>query len=116
MRLISWNWFWYVLLGFIMGGGAFYTYTLLKEKGVRLVWHELTLTVIAFATFMFLGQTFIASFKEGEPRAAWLTIVFMGLPIIVMAVVVLRSVRARMTSGVRSAETIQAVEAAMQAK
>jgi hypothetical protein len=21
MRLVSWNWFWYVLVGFLMGGG-----------------------------------------------------------------------------------------------
>lgn len=97
MRIVSWNWFWYVLLGFIMGGGALYLYSLLKEKCVKLVWHELTLTVVSFATFMFLGQTFISSFNEGEPRAAWLTVVFMGLPIIIMAVVVLRSVRARTT-------------------
>ena len=97
MRIVSWNWFWYVLLGFIMGGGAFYFYTVLKEKTVKLVWYELTLTFLAFATFMFMGQTFIASFNECEPRAAWLTIVFMGLPIIIMTVIVLRSIRARMT-------------------
>jgi hypothetical protein len=97
MRIISWNWFWYVLLGFIMGGGALYLYTVLKEKGIKLAWHELALTIVSFATFLFMGQTFIASFNEGEPRAAWLTIVFMGLPIIMMAVVVLRSVRDRMT-------------------
>lgn len=96
MRIVSWNWFWYVLLGFIMGGGAVYLYGLLKEKAVKLAWHERALTFLSFATFMFMGQTFIASFNEGEPRAAWLTLVFMGLPIIVMAVIVLRSIRARM--------------------
>ncbi|WP_136806736.1 hypothetical protein [Desulfosediminicola flagellatus] len=95
MRIVSWNWFWYVLLGFIMGGGALYLYTLLKEKNVKLVWHELTLTLISFVTFMFLGQTFISSFNEGEPRAAWLTVIFLGVPIIIMAVVIQRSIRAR---------------------
>ncbi|VFQ44408.1 dehalogenase [Desulfoluna butyratoxydans] len=95
MRIVSWNWFWYVLLGFIMGGGAVYLFTLLKEKCVRLVWYEWVLTLLAFITFMLLGQTFIGSFNEGEPRAAWLSVVFMGLPIVIMAVVTLRSVRAR---------------------
>lgn len=95
MRIVSWNWFWYVLLGFIMGGGAVYLFTLLKEKCVRLVWYEWGLTLLAFITFMLLGQTFIGSFNEGEPRAAWLSVVFMGLPIVIMAVVTLRSVRAR---------------------
>jgi len=96
MRIVSWNWFWYVLLGFIMGGGSLYLYALLKEKCIKLAWHELTLLILSFTTFMFLGQTFIASFNEGVPRAAWLTVVFMGLPIIIMAVIILRSIRARM--------------------
>lgn len=102
MRIVSWNWFWYVLLGFIMGGGALYFYTLLKEKSVKLVWHELTLTILSFATFMLLGQTFISSFNEGEPRAAWLTVVFLGLPIIIMAVIVRRSMSSRMISNQQS--------------
>jgi hypothetical protein len=97
MRIVSWNWFWYVLLGFIMGGGATYLYIVLKEKTVKLVWYELTLTIVSFVTFMFLGQTFIGSFNEHEPRAAWLTVVFLGLPIVIMAVVVRRSIRARRT-------------------
>ncbi|GGP63884.1 hypothetical protein GCM10009347_32230 [Shewanella algicola] len=98
MRIISWNWFWYVLLGFIMGGGAVYLHALIKEKTTKFNWYELLLTAIIFITFMLMGQTFIASFHEGQPRVAWLTIVFMGLPIIVMAVIVLRSYRARLTS------------------
>jgi hypothetical protein len=98
MRLISWNWFWYVLLGFLMGGGAVYLYALIKEKSARLNWYELLLTVIMFFTFMLMGQTFIASFNEGEPRVAWLTLVFMGLPIIIMAVIVVRSYRSRLMS------------------
>lgn len=95
MRIVSWNWFWYVLLGFIMGGGALYLFTLLKEKSIKLVWHELTLAFFSFATFMFLGQTFISSLNEGEPRAAWLTVIFLGLPIIIMAVIIRRSINSR---------------------
>lgn len=99
MRIVSWNWFWYVLVGFIMGGGAVYLCTVMKQKSIRMVWHEWILTILSFIVFMFMGQTFIASFGEGEARAAWLTIVFMGLPIVIMAVLVLRSVRARFIAG-----------------
>ncbi len=96
MRLVSWNWFLYVLIGFLMGGGAVYLWYVLKEKAIKLVWYELVLTVLAFITFLFMGQTFIASFAEGEPRAAWMTVVFMGLPIIIMTVVAVRSIQARL--------------------
>lgn len=98
MRIISWNWFWYVLLGFLMGGGAVYLYALLKEKAAKFKWYEMFLTVINFIVFMLMGQTFIASLNEGEPRVAWLSLVFMGLPIIIMAVIVARSYRSRLMS------------------
>ncbi|QIZ76287.1 hypothetical protein [Ferrimonas lipolytica] len=98
MRIISWNWFWYVLLGFIMGGGAVYLYTLIKQQCAGFKWYEFTVTCIAFFAFMLMGQTFIASLNEGHPRVAWLTIVFMGLPIFVMAVGVVRSYRGRLSA------------------
>lgn len=98
MRLIAWDWFLYVILGFILGGGAAYTHAYLKVKTAKFKWYELLLTVLIFITFLFMGQTFIASFYEGETRAAWLTLVFMGLPIIIMAVGVVRSFNSRVTS------------------
>lgn len=97
MRLVSWTWFLYVLLGFLMGGGAVYLWYVLKEKAIKPVWYELVLIVLAFIIFLFMGQTIIASFGEGETRAAWMTVVFMGLPIIIMVVGAVRSIQTRLT-------------------
>lgn len=94
---VSWNWFWYVLVGFILGGGTVYLGFLLKEKAINLKWYEWLLVVLAFVLFLFLGQTFIASFGEGEPRAAWMSLLFLGLPIVLIAVGTLRSVQSRMS-------------------
>lgn len=93
---VSWNWFWYVLLGFITGGGVVYLWVLLKEKTIKLKWYEWVLSVLGFLLFLFLGQTFIASFGEGEPRAAWMSLLFLGLPIVLIAVGTFRSVQSRM--------------------
>lgn len=95
MRLVSWNWFWYVLVGFIMGGGAVMIWNTLKNASLKLVWYEWILMILCFIIFMFMSQTFIASFEEYEPRAAWLTLIFMGIPIIVMAVALFRSLKKR---------------------
>ena len=97
MRLASWTWFWYVLMGFLMGGGAVYLWHILKEKSTKLVWYEWVLTILIFLIFLFMGQTFIASLGEGEPRAAWMTLVFMGVPIVILAVITVRSIRARLS-------------------
>lgn len=95
MKLISWIWFWYILVGFLMGGGAVMIWYILKNNHLKLVWYEWILLILCFVTFMFMSQTFIASFQEFEPKAAWLSIVFMGMPVLLMAVVVVRSVRKR---------------------
>ena len=95
MRLVSWIWFWYMLVGFLMGGGAVLIWHYLKIASLKLKWFEWILLVLCYITFMFMSQTFIASFLEYEPKAAWLTLVFMGIPILVMAVGLYRSLNTR---------------------
>jgi hypothetical protein len=67
----------------------------LKEKAIKLVWYEWVLSVLSLLIVIIMGQTFIASFGEGEPRAAWMSLVFMGIPTIVLAVIAVRSVQSR---------------------
>lgn len=95
MRYISWTWVLYVLIGFLLGGGAVYLWSYLKDKALKLVWYEWILFILAGLAFMLLGQTFIASFQEGEPQAAWMAVVFMGIPLAIMLVGALRSLRTR---------------------
>lgn len=104
MRLVSWIWFWYILVGFLMGGGAVMIWQTLKKINMKLVWYEWILLVVSYLLFMFMCQTFIASFQEFEPQAAWLTIIFLGLPILVMAVVLVRSINGRYTKSLKVEE------------
>jgi hypothetical protein len=92
---VSWIWFWYMLVGFLLGGGVVFLGFFLKEKAIKLKWYEWILVVLGFVLFLFLGQTFIASFIEGEPRAAWLTLLILGFIIVLLAVGTFRSVRTR---------------------
>jgi len=94
---VSWIWFWYMLVGFLLGGGAVYLGMLLKEKTIKLTWYEWILVVLGFVLFLFLGQTFVASFIEGEPRAAWMSLLFLGLPILLIAIGTFRSVKMRIS-------------------
>ncbi len=96
MRLVSWTWFLYVMVGFIMGGGVSLIIYMLKQKALKLKWYECAGITFNFILFMFMMQTFIASFAEFAPRAAWLSLIFMGLPIIIISVVVYRSISKRL--------------------
>ncbi|WP_375749634.1 hypothetical protein [Vibrio sp. HN007] len=98
MRYISWDWFYYVIVGFVLGGGAAYLHAYLRVQANKFKWYETALTVIIFITVLFMAQTFIGSLYEGEERAAWLTLLFMGIPTFVMAFGVFRSYTRRLTS------------------
>ena len=96
MRYISMTWFWYVVIGFLLGGGVVYLWSYLREKAVKLVWFEWVLFILAGFLFIFLGQTFIGSLGEGESQAAWMSVVFMGVPIIIMMFGAFRSLGKRL--------------------
>lgn len=95
MKLVSWIWFWYVLVGFIMGGGAVLIWHYVKKASLKLKWFEWILILVSYITFMLMSQTFIASFLEYEPQAAWLSLAFMGIPVLLMAVILFRSLNKR---------------------
>jgi uncharacterized membrane protein len=92
---VSWNWFWYVLVGILLGGGGVFLGFILKDKKIRFKWYEWILVVLGFLLFLFLGQTFIGSFNEGENRAAWMSLLFIGLPIVLIGVGTFRLVQSR---------------------
>lgn len=97
MSYISWTWIWYVLIGFVVGGASVFLWNFLKEKAITLKWYEWILFILSGLLFIFLGQTFIGSFGEGEAQAAWLSVVFFGIPIIIMMVGAYRSLNQRLS-------------------
>ncbi|MDB1125176.1 hypothetical protein [Vibrio algarum] len=102
MRLVNYDWLYYVVVGFILGGGAAYLHAYLKVQSAKLKWYELFATVFIFITVVLMAQTVIASFNEGESRAAWLTIVFVGLPVVIITLSVTRSFLRRVSSNLSS--------------
>ncbi len=96
MRLVSWTWFWYVLTGFIMGGGLMCLIHWAKNNEISFKIYEWAGIILNLLIFMFMIQTFIASYQELVPRAAWLTVVFLGIPMVVIGVLTMRSVKKRL--------------------
>ncbi len=95
MRVISWVWFLYVVTGFVMAGGLSFVMYWAKEKGLKISMPEWAGIVTVELMFMFMIQTFIGSIQEYAIQAAWLTIVFMGIPLAMVAVATLRSMQKR---------------------
>jgi hypothetical protein len=84
MRSARWEWLWYVAIGFVLGGSGVYVVTKLNAVDVRMLWYEWILAALFMIIFVFMGQTVIASSKESEPRAAWMTLLFEGIPLVLI--------------------------------
>lgn len=90
----TWNWLWWFIFGIVAGAGVTALWFSIKDK-VSVKWYEWLLAVLSTFLFGFMVQTFFASFAEQEPRAAWLSLVFLGVPTIVLIVITARSVQSR---------------------
>jgi cation transport ATPase len=87
-----WNWLWWFAFGVLVGAaGTVYFYSL-KTKGTNLRWYEWLLAVLTVFLAGFAIQNFFASFAEKEPQAAWLSLVFIGVPTVILGVVFIRLV------------------------
>ncbi len=93
MRIISWVWFLYVMTGFAMASALACVLYIAKEKAIKISMPEWAGIVTAELMFMFMIQTFIGSIQEYAMQAAWLTIVFMGIPLAMVGVATMRSMQ-----------------------
>lgn len=86
----------WLILGILIGAGAFYLW---KNPEVKLAWYDWLILAVA-VVFLLLGITnFNGSMAELEPTAAWFLLASFGLPgLILAAIVVIRLWRERQTA------------------
>ena len=81
------GWF---LYGLFIGAGGMRLVMWVQQEHVSVSWYAWPLGGIALALGALAGQNFFASFKELEPRAAWMGLLFIGVPAIILGGVALR--------------------------
>ena len=79
---------WWFFYGLITGGFAMRLFVWVQEGKIAVGWYAWPLFAILVALLALTAQHFIASFKELEPRAAWMGLLFMGLPAFILAGIV----------------------------
>ncbi len=85
-----WDWLGWFIFGIGLGvAGTIYFYSL-KAKRVTLRWYEWLLAIAEVFLVGFTVQNFLGSFTELEPQAAWLMLVFLGVPAVILGVVFVR--------------------------
>lgn len=82
---------WWFLYGLLIGAGGMRLLMWVRQGDHGVAWYAWPMGVLALALFTLAGQNFFASYREMEPRAAWMGLVFIGAPgaVIAAAVIVL---------------------------
>ena len=75
------------IYGLLVGAGAMLLFMRVKEGSITIPWYGWATSIITFLLATLTLQTFFASFQEREPKAAWLSLLFMGGPTLILATV-----------------------------
>ena len=77
-------WFFY---GLFVGAGAMRLLTWDLEGKMVIPWYAWLLGIVTVSLATLTLQTFFASFQEREPKAAWMSLLVMGVPTLILAAV-----------------------------
>ncbi len=78
---------WWFLYGLIVGAGAMRLLIWDLEGHMEITWVAWLIGILTLLQATFTIQTFVGSFKEREPRAAWMSLLFMGIPTLILAAI-----------------------------
>jgi hypothetical protein len=78
---------WWFLYGLIVGGGAIRVLIWDLEGHMEITWVAWLIAILTLLLATFTIQTFVGSFQEREPRAAWMSLLFMGIPTLILAAI-----------------------------
>lgn len=76
----------WLILGLIIGVGGFWLVSWTRSKGISLRWYEWLLAVLAVLLALLAVQLFAGSMAELESRAAWLLLLIVGVPAVILGV------------------------------
>ena len=78
--------------GLFVGAGAMRLLIWIMEGSIKIPWYGWATGIITLLLATLALQTFFASFQEREPRAAWMSLLFMGVPTLIFAVITIAAV------------------------
>ena len=73
--------------GLIVGGGTMRLLICDFEGRMEITWVAWLIGIFTLILASLTIQTFIASFREREPKAAWMSLLFLGGPTLILAII-----------------------------
>jgi hypothetical protein len=84
--------FWFIY-GLLVGAGAMRLFIWINQGLVTVPWYGWAVGIITFLLVTLVIDTFFGSFREREPKAAWMSLLFLGIPTLVFATITIMTVR-----------------------
>lgn len=79
-----WMWNMWFIIGLALGALLLGFVMYLRNKNIKLVWYEWLIGIAGFLLLLFTVQNFFGSFEEIEPTAAWMFLLVLGLPAVIL--------------------------------
>jgi hypothetical protein len=77
---------WFII-GLILGALLLGLVTWMRRKNISLTWYEWLIGIVGLLLLFLAAQNFFGSFVELEPAAAWMFLLIVGLPALILMAV-----------------------------
>lgn len=78
------------IVGLILGVAILAFVLWVRSRKIKVTWYEWLMGSLALLLILLILQNFFASYAEFEPTAAWMGVLFMGIPALILAVLAVR--------------------------
>lgn len=81
---------WCFLFGLLVGAGVSALIAWIHARKIRTTWYEWIMGLFSLILILLLVQHFVGSIAEEETRAAWMGVLFLGVPAVILGVLAVR--------------------------
>lgn len=86
---------WWFVFGLVLGACVLALLRWKNAKKIRMTWYEWVMGLASLILILLVVQNFAGSVAEEETRAAWMGVLFLGIPAVILGVLAVRLPRQR---------------------
>lgn len=81
---------WWFLFGLVLGACLLALLRWKSAKNINVTWYEWIMGIASLILILLVIQNFVGSVAEEETRAAWMGVLFLGIPAVILGVLAVR--------------------------
>lgn len=81
---------WWFLFGLVFGACVLALLRWKSARKITMTWYEWVMGIASLILILLVIQNFVGSVAEEETRAAWMGVLFLGIPAVILGVLAVR--------------------------